>query len=131
MADQADVEAALAGIVGGALYPNGLEAGCAVSGAVVRIYRGWPTPAALDSDLAAGRINVSVGGVPGSTRLTTRYPDQWRVVTPAVTTLSAVQIGVPTAALVAQLNAALNLHAVLPAPCGSGCDAAKIMRALG
>lgn len=45
--------------------------------------------------------------------------------------LPAVQIGLPTCALVAQLNAALGLSAVLPSPCGSGCDAARIMAALG
>lgn len=50
----------------------------------------------------------------------------WQV--PAV--IPALQIGLPTCALVAQLNESLNLKAVLPAPCGSGCDAAKIMSAL-
>ncbi len=45
--------------------------------------------------------------------------------------LPAVQIGLATCALTAQLQAALNIAAVLPAPCGSGCDAAKLMRALG
>ncbi len=93
MADQADVETALAGIVGGALYPSGLEGGCAVAGAIVRIYRGWPTPAALDADLAAGRINVSVGAVPGSAQVTTRYPDQWTVAKPVVPALSASVFG--------------------------------------
>ena len=44
--------------------------------------------------------------------------------------LPAVRIGLPTCALVAQLNAALGINAVLPSPCGSGCDAAKIMKAL-
>jgi len=44
--------------------------------------------------------------------------------------LPAIQIGLPTCALVAQLNAALSISAVLPSPCGSGCDAAKIMKAL-
>lgn len=42
----------------------------------------------------------------------------------------AVQIGLPTCAFVAQLQAALGISAVLPSPCGSGCDAAKIARAL-
>jgi len=51
----------------------------------------------------------------------------WQV--PAV--VPALQIGLPTCALIAQLNESLNLRAVLPAPCGSGCDAAKIMHALG
>ena len=89
MADQADVEAALAGIVGGALYPNGLEAGCAAAGRIVRIYRGWPTPAALDDDLGAGRCNVSVAAVAGSQQITTRYPDRWRVASPVAPTLTA------------------------------------------
>lgn len=50
----------------------------------------------------------------------------WQV--PAM--LPAVQIGLPTVALTAQLQAALNISAVLPAPCASGCDAARLMRAL-
>ena len=93
MADQADVETALAGIVGGALYPGGLEGGCAVSGAICRIYRGWPTPAALDADLSAGRVNVSVAGVAGSARLTTRFPDQWSIPNPVQPALSAAVSG--------------------------------------
>jgi hypothetical protein len=44
--------------------------------------------------------------------------------------IAAVQVGLPTCALVAQLQAALGITAVLPSPCGSGCDAAKIARAL-
>lgn len=88
MADQSDVETALAGIVGGALYPAGLEEGCTVAGAICRIYRGWPTRAALDADLAAGRVNVSIGGISGSNQLTTRYPDRWRVANPVVPALS-------------------------------------------
>jgi len=44
--------------------------------------------------------------------------------------LPAIRIGLPTCALVARLNAALGINAVLPSPCGSGCDAAKIMKAL-
>ena len=93
MADQAEVEAALAAIVGAALYPGGIAAGCAVPGAVCRIYRGFPVPAALDADLAAGRVNVSVAAVAGSSEITTRYPDQWRVVAPAVPVLGAAVAG--------------------------------------
>jgi hypothetical protein len=44
--------------------------------------------------------------------------------------IPAVQIGMPTIALAAALQAALGIQAVLPSPCGSGCDAAKIARAL-
>jgi hypothetical protein len=44
--------------------------------------------------------------------------------------IAAVHIGLPTCAFVAQLNAALGITAVLPSPCGSGCDAAKLASAL-
>jgi hypothetical protein len=50
----------------------------------------------------------------------------WQV--PAM--IPAVQIGLPVCALAAQLQAALAITAVLPSPCGSGCDAAKLARAL-
>lgn len=76
MADQSDVEAALAGLAGAALYPGGLTAPCAVPGAVVRIYRGFPVTAALDADLAAGRCNVSVSASGGESRVTTRWLDE-------------------------------------------------------
>ncbi len=111
MADQSDVETALAGIVGGALYPGGIEAGCAVKGAICRIYRGWPTRAALDADLAAGRVNVSVGAVAGSARLTTRYPDQWKVARPVMPALSASVAG--AVATFAGLGAVGQLAALL------------------
>lgn len=77
MADQSDVEAALAGVVGGALYPTGLSGPCAVPQAICRIYRGWPVSAALDADLAAGLVNVSVIAVPGHSLNTTRWADIW------------------------------------------------------
>lgn len=76
MADQSDVENALVAQVATALYPNG-EAAPSVPGPDCRIYRGWPTSAALDTDLSAGLINVTVFpmGEPG--RNTTRYAQRW------------------------------------------------------
>ena len=59
MADLSDVENALAGQVVTALYPNGVESE-SVSGKLCRIYRGWPTAASLNADLAAGVVNVTV-----------------------------------------------------------------------
>ncbi len=50
----------------------------------------------------------------------------WQV--PAM--IPAVRIGLPVCALAAQLQAALAITAVLPTPCSSGCDAAKLTRAL-
>ena len=72
MADLSDVETALAASVVAAVYPAG-EAAASVTGAPVRVYRGWPVTGALDLDLAAGIINVSVFAVPGDTRNTTRW----------------------------------------------------------
>lgn len=88
MADQSDVEVALVRVAAAALYPNGTDAP-SVPGADCRVYRGWPTAAALDSDLAAGRINVTVFPLPDDTCLTTRYSQVWQGV-PAVPALQAV-----------------------------------------
>ena len=65
MADQSDVEKALVNVVSAALYPSGTAA-ASVPGPDCRIYRGWPNSAALDADLAAGNINVTV--FPGERR---------------------------------------------------------------
>lgn len=76
MADQSDVENALVVLVANALYPDG-SGSPSLPGPDCRIYRGWPNSAALDADLAAGVINVTVfpQGEPG--RNTTRYWQQW------------------------------------------------------
>lgn len=47
-----------------------------------------------------------------------------------VPALPAASIGLSTCAFVAQMQAALRIQAVLPAPCGSGCDAASLLRAI-
>ena len=73
MPSQADAEDALAALASTALYPAG-PAGASAVTATVRIFRGWPNSAALDADLAAGRVNVTIFPVPGATRVTTRYP---------------------------------------------------------
>ena len=72
MADESDVETALVTLCSAALYPNGTNSPSA-PGPDCRIYRGWPNSAALDADLTAGRINVSVFPVPRHARTTTRY----------------------------------------------------------
>jgi hypothetical protein len=59
MADLSDVENAIVAKVIGALYPNGVSEASSV-GADCRVYRGWPSPAALNSDLAAGTVNVTI-----------------------------------------------------------------------
>lgn len=76
MADQSDVETALVGLSAAALYPRG-PAGESIAGVDCRVYRGWPSAAALDNDLSIGLVNVTVYPAEGTGRVTTRYVQQW------------------------------------------------------
>lgn len=76
MADESDVETALANAASVALYPNGPKAG-SVPGPDCRVYRGWPISVALDADLAIGTINVTVFPSARVGRSTTRYATRW------------------------------------------------------
>ena len=76
MEDQSDVEAALVYVVSEALYPNG-TGDPSVPGPDCRIYRGWPNSAALDTDLAAGKINVTVFPAGNTTLTAIRYAEHW------------------------------------------------------
>jgi hypothetical protein len=103
MADQSDVETELVTLVSAALYPNGTNES-SVAGPLCRIYRGWPKSAALNADLAAGRINVTV--FPSSTagRNTTRYPIGAKTTPLQPTLTAAVARTVVTFAGVASLG---------------------------
>jgi hypothetical protein len=92
MADQSDVEAALVALAANALYPLGTVAG-SVTGAVFRLYRGWPGNAALESDLAAGILHVSVTGLPGTNAALEQFPAAWEIPTPVTPTLTVVVAG--------------------------------------
>lgn len=91
MADQADVETVLVALVAAALYPYGTEQP-SVPGPDCRIYRGWPNSAALDADLGAGRINVTVFPLSEPTRITTRHMEQW-LGAPPTASLAAEVLG--------------------------------------
>lgn len=93
MADQTDVETVLATLAAAALYPSGTS-NPSVPGPDCRIYRGWPVPAALDADLAAGRINVTVFPLEFKLRNVTRYPAQWAPLEVSVPALQASVSGV-------------------------------------
>jgi glycosyltransferase involved in cell wall biosynthesis len=86
MADQSDVETALVAAAMAALYPQGLS-GPSVCGAPVRLYRGWPESSALDADLAAGYVNITVFPEETGERNTTRYLPQWSNPAPVTPTL--------------------------------------------
>lgn len=88
MADQSDVEAALAALVAGFIYPRGVAAAGALPFGC-RVYRGWPRRVALDADLLAGGAHVTVAAGAVGQRSTTRYPDEWRVTRVRVPTLIA------------------------------------------
>jgi hypothetical protein len=90
MADQSDVEATLATLIAGVLYPHGVNA-ASILGVTTRIYRGWPNATALDADLVAGRVNITVFPEPGTQRNTTRYPDHYQV-----TSTVAPELGILT-----------------------------------
>jgi hypothetical protein len=105
MADQSDVETGLVALASAALYPNGTDA-ASVPGPVCRIYRGWPKAAALNADLAAGRINVTVFPATAAVRNTTRYPEDWSTtaVVPALTaTVAGISVTFDGAASIGQL----------------------------
>ena len=63
-------------VVSTALYPNGTSE-ASIPGPDCRIYRGWPNSAALDADLAAGKINVTIFPGGGTCHTTTRYAERW------------------------------------------------------
>lgn len=93
MADIIDAQNALVGLIAPVLYPNGTgqPSAVVVSGASVpcMVYPGWPVPAQLDADLAAGKAHISVFPTP-SERNTTRYPKTWQQLSmnPATLTLT-------------------------------------------
>jgi hypothetical protein len=77
MADLSDIEQAVADSVLSILYPAG-PSQSSIVGALCRIYRGWPNPATLNTDLSAGAINVTVVSDNDSGRTTTRYLPEWQ-----------------------------------------------------
>lgn len=92
MADQADVESALAAIIANALYPQGTAAAC-VLGFTCRVYRGLPNAPGLDADLANGVMHVSVIAAPVTVKNVTRYPRRWVTVAPVPATLTVTVSG--------------------------------------
>lgn len=93
MADISDVEKALVDIITKALYPNGLMSP-SVTTDDCKIGRGWPIPAQLDADLAAGILTVSVYPQNGVERNTTRLttdPQVLNVPNPTVTAIVSGQ----------------------------------------
>ena len=87
MADQSDVENAIAALAAAALYPEGPDT-ASLPGPPCRIYRGWPNPVALNADLAMGCVNVTIFAGDASPHLTTRFSEEW-LSSPVAPTLKA------------------------------------------
>ncbi len=96
MADQSDVESSLATLIEAIIYPQGANA-ASILARTCRIYRGWPNTAALDADLAAGRLNVTIFPA-GEQANTTRWPDEFVVAAPVAPSL-AISVAGNTATL--------------------------------
>jgi hypothetical protein len=92
MADQSDVENALTQLVSGVIYPQGANAP-SILGATCRIYRGWPNAAALNADLAAKRVNITVFPDARQQLNTTRWTTEFMPAAPATPTLSVSVAG--------------------------------------
>lgn len=92
MADITDVMAKIVSIVDGAIYPNGdTQPSALPNGAQMRIGQGWPVPAQLDGDLAAGNGQITVYPLSGSYSKTYQILNQTYVIAePAITTTVAV-----------------------------------------
>ena len=88
MADQSDVETTIATLLTSILYPQGIDAP-SILGVLTKIYRGWPTQAALNADLAAGHVTVTIFPDPSQHRITTRYIDPPVALAPIAPTLTA------------------------------------------
>lgn len=97
MADQTDVETALVSLIANAAYPAGTAVESAIIGpagpVTCRVYRGLPNAPALEADLARGVMHASVFAEPHPVKNVTRYPREWRQVTPVPATLSVAAAG--------------------------------------
>src|SRR3978361_1880357 len=80
MADISDVEEAISLTLTSTLYPGGASQSSIV-GVLCRVYRGWPNAATLNTDLAAGTVNVTVVTDNDSGKTTTRYLPAWHTTT--------------------------------------------------
>jgi hypothetical protein len=91
MADLSDVSNVLVSSIAQIAYPNGTGSPSIVATAC-KIYSGWPIPANLDKDLAAGAINISVYPNDNEQK-TTRYPKEWKALPVTIPALTLTVVG--------------------------------------
>ena len=116
MTDLSDIENVLLSTITQAVYPSGTSNPSIVT-TPCKLFRGWPIPANLDADLAAGKINVSIYPLPNEQKVT-RYPREWLTQDfPASPTLTLVASG-PTITVGGTPSSPLNAAAIVN---GTGC----------
>lgn len=78
MADIVQVGDSLVELIATAIYPNGTSNPSTI-GEPVKVYQGWPNPNALEADLLAGIMNVSV--FPKPSKSIDMFDGRWKVLT--------------------------------------------------
>ncbi|CAJ0698814.1 hypothetical protein [Ralstonia holmesii] len=87
MADLSDISNALVTLAAAIAYPNGTSQPSLI-GVDVRVFAGWPVPALLDADLAAGKVQVSVFPMPGMERVVSSAFGDWSTPSAPVNTVT-------------------------------------------
>ncbi len=114
MADISDVENVLVSTLTQAIYPNGTGEPSIINSPCRIPYRGWPAPSALDQDLAAGMVNVTVFPQDNEQNVT-RYQPRWYplpVSSPALTLSVSGNTITVGGAVSSPLNAAAIVNGV-------------------
>lgn len=89
MPDLSDVENVLVSLIAQIVYPDGTDAD-SITGGKVKVFRGWPLPSNLDSDLKAGTVNISVFPLAVEQNVT-RFSTDWQEIpAPPVTLTMAI-----------------------------------------
>lgn len=92
MADITDVSSALVTVIAGIVYPNGTSQP-SITGAPVLVYQGWPDSGQLRTDLAAGKIHVSVFPQPNMLRTIDSAMSDWSTPSAPVNTVTLTLSG--------------------------------------
>ncbi len=92
MADITDVSNALVTVIAGIVYPNGTSQP-SITGVPVLVYQGWPDAVQLRTDLAAGKVHVSVYPQPNMLRIIDSAMSDWSTPSAPVNTITLTLSG--------------------------------------
>lgn len=111
MADISDVENVLVSIVAGILYPTGTGNPSAIT-APCNTYRGWPQSDQLDSDLADGKVNVSIFPTNVSSDKTRYLQQDYVTNLPAATFTARVSVSASTVTIAGTVATPQNIAVI-------------------